>query len=71
MDTIGKGEKGIGKGGLEGPLLTIREVSRLLCVHSNTLRRWNAKGLIRSYRVGLGHQRRFKAEDVTALLKER
>jgi excisionase family DNA binding protein len=51
-------------------LLTMREACRLLNVHGNTLRRWSAKGLVRAYRVGAGHQRRFRAEDIAALLVE-
>lgn len=52
------------------PMLTIREASRLLSVHSNTLRRWSAKGLIKEYRIGPGAHRRFKTEDVAALILE-
>jgi len=51
-------------------LLTLREACRLLNVHSNTLRRWSAIGLITAYRVGPSHHRRFKAEDVSALVVE-
>jgi excisionase family DNA binding protein len=49
-------------------MLTIREAARLLNIHSNTLRRWGAKGLIKEYRIGPGSHRRFKAEDVAALI---
>ncbi len=52
------------------PMLTISEACQLLNVHSNTLRRWSAKGLITEYRVGLGGHRRFKVEDVAALILE-
>jgi len=52
------------------PMLTISEACQLLNVHSNTLRRWSARGLIREYRVGLGGHRRFKAEDIAALILE-
>ena len=51
-------------------LLTIREASRLLHVHENTMRRWSNQGLIRTYRVGPGGHRRFKTEDITVLLVE-
>lgn len=52
-------------------MLTIREASRLLNVHSNTLRRWSEQGIIRAYRIGPRGDRRFKKEEVAALLIER
>ena len=42
----------------------------MLHVHGNTLRRWNRERIIKSYRVGRRGDRRFKREDVIALLKE-
>ena len=48
-----------------GPLLTIREVARLLHVHSNTVRRWSDQGLIRAYRISRRGDRRFRQEDIT------
>jgi excisionase family DNA binding protein len=61
------GEK---KNGAMSPMLTISEACRLLNIHTNTMRRWSAKGLIKEYRVGPGGHRRFKAEDVAALIME-
>jgi excisionase family DNA binding protein len=55
---------------LPSPMLTISEACQLLNIHSNTLRRWSARGLIKEYRVGLGGHRRFKAEDVAALIMD-
>jgi excisionase family DNA binding protein len=52
-------------------LLTMRQACRMLYVHGNTLRRWSAKGLIKVYRIGPSQHRRFKTEDVSALLLER
>ena len=52
------------------PMLTISEACRLLNIHSNTLSRWSARGLIKEYRIGPGGHRRFKAEDVAALIME-
>jgi excisionase family DNA binding protein len=49
-------------------MLTITEVSRLLHVHPNTLRRWSEEGLIRAYRIGPRGDRRFKSEDIAKLL---
>ena len=53
-----------------GPLLTIREVARLLHVHSNTARRWSDQGLIRAYRISRRGDRRFRREDVTRFVAE-
>jgi len=52
-------------------MLTIREASRLLNVHSNTLRRWADQGLVKAYRIGPRGDRRFRREDIAALLMER
>ena len=41
-------------------MLTITEVSRLLHVHPNTLRRWSNDGLIKSYRINQRGDRRFR-----------
>ena len=53
-----------------GSMLTVREVSKLLHVHSNTLRRWSDQGIIRAYRIGPRGDRRFRAEDIAVLLLE-
>lgn len=53
------------------PMLTTGEASKILHVHGNTLRRWNKQGMIMSYRIGPGGGRRFKREDVVALLEAR
>jgi excisionase family DNA binding protein len=49
-------------------MLTVREVSQLLHVHSNTLRRWSDQGIVRAYRIGPRRDRRFRAEDIDVLL---
>lgn len=51
-------------------LLTIREASRLVNVHGNTLRRWGESGRIKVYRVGPARHRRFKAEDLADFVVE-
>jgi len=53
-----------------GALLTMAEVSRLLHVHANTVRRWSDLGIMKAYRIGPGHHRRFKADDLAAFLVE-
>jgi len=49
-------------------MLTMGEVSRLLCVHPNTLRRWCDQGRIRAYRITPRGDRRFKREDIACFL---
>ena len=51
-------------------MLTVREVSQLLNVHSNTLRRWSDQGILKAYRIGPRGDRRFRAEDIAVLLLE-
>jgi len=52
------------------PLLTTTEVSRMLHVHPNTLRRWSNKGIIRTHRVGPRADRRFRRDDITRFLTQ-
>jgi|GEM_PF-613238 len=51
-------------------MLRTGEACRILCVHCNTLRRWSEQGIINAYRVGPRGDRRFRLEDVNALLAE-
>ena len=53
-----------------GPMLTVREVARLLHVHANTVRRWSDRGIIRSYRITRRGDRRFKREDIARFLAD-
>ena len=59
-----------GDGDRSSRMLRTGEACRILCVHSNTLRRWCELGIIRAYRIGPRGDRRFKLEDVTELLAE-
>lgn len=59
------------KDNLPNNMLTITEVSQILHVHSNTLRRWSDLGIIKAYRIGPRGDRRFKQEDIGLLLRER
>ena len=53
-----------------GPMLTVREVARLLHIHNNTVRRWADRGIIKAYRISRRGDRRFKREDIAHLLAE-
>lgn len=52
------------------PMLTVREVARLLHIHSNTVRRWSDQGIIRAYRITRRGDRRFRREDIARFLAE-
>jgi len=45
-------------------LLTTSEVASLLQVHTNTVRRWNNLGILRSFRTGPRGERQFRKKDV-------
>ena len=55
---------------LPARLLPVGEVARFLGVHSSTVRRWEKKGLLKSYTIGLRHNLRFKQEDILNFLRE-
>jgi excisionase family DNA binding protein len=52
------------------PMLTVREVARLLHIHSNTVRRWSDRGIIRAYPITPRGDRRFRREDIARFLAE-
>jgi len=52
------------------PMLTLGEVSRLLHVHNNTLRRWSDSGIIKAYRIGARGDRRFRQDDIVLFLAQ-
>lgn len=51
-------------------ILTLGEAARLLGIHTNTLRRWSDKGLIRTYRISQRGDRRFRRDDIDAFLEK-
>lgn len=52
------------------PMLTVREVATLLHVHTNTVRRWSDRGLIRAQRITQRGDRRFNQEEIERFLSE-
>ncbi len=52
-------------------MLRTGEACRILCIHGNTLRRWSEQGIVKAYRVGPRGDRRFRREDIAALLIEK
>ena len=53
---------------LPARLLPVSDVASFLGVHSSTVRRWEKRGLLKSYAIGLRHNLRFKQEDVLDFL---
>jgi excisionase family DNA binding protein len=49
-------------------VLTVREVAAMLNIHVNTVRRWDDLGVLKAIRIGPRGDRRFRREDVDALL---
>ncbi len=52
------------------PMLAVREVARLLHIHSNTVRRWSDRGILRAYHITPRGDRRFRREDIARFLAE-
>lgn len=50
------------------PMLSIRDVARLLHIHVNTARRWSDQGILKSYRITRRGDRRFRQEDIARFL---
>jgi excisionase family DNA binding protein len=51
-------------------MLTVREVAQLLHIHTNTVRRWSDRGVLKAYRITQRGDRRFRREDVARFLAE-
>ena len=51
-------------GNLADNMMTVSEVSRILHVHPNTLRRWSDNGVIKSYCITPRGDRKFLSKDI-------
>lgn len=51
-------------------LLTLRQACEILNCHPNTLRQWDKKGILVAIRLGNRRDRRYRKEDVLALLEQ-
>jgi len=52
------------------PMLTVKDVARLLHIHTNTVRRWSDQNIIKAYRITRRGDRRFRREDIAHYLAE-
>jgi len=52
-------------------ILTMKQASALLNCHPNTLRKWEKQGVIECFRFGTRGDRRFRKNDVLALLRKK
>ena len=52
------------------PMLTVKDVARLLNIHVNTARRWSDQGLLKAYRITRRGDRRYRQEDIARFLAE-
>jgi excisionase family DNA binding protein len=53
---------------LNDKMMTVAEVSALLHIHPNTLRRWADKGIIKSFCITPRGDRRFMSRDIDQFL---
>lgn len=52
-------------------LLTIKQAAEILNVHTETLRRWDKRGKLKSIRVNERGDRRYDPKDIEAILKNK
>lgn len=51
-------------------LVTLKQASELLQCHPNTLRKWDAKGILKAVRIGQRGDRRYRKEDIMKLVSK-
>lgn len=61
-------DKDMANNGRISATITTAEAAQLLHMHTNTVRRWSDKGVVKSYRIGPRGDRRFIPEDIIRLL---
>ena len=49
-------------------MLTLTQATRVLGVHTNTLRRWSDQGILETFRIGARGDRRFRRRDIDNML---
>ncbi len=52
-------------------VLTLRQACGVLNCHPNTLRNWDNKGILKAIHFGRRGDRRYRKEDILALIKRR
>ncbi len=52
-------------------LFTLEEACKMLKVHPNTLRQWDANGILPAIRIGEKQMRRYRKEDILKLLDKK
>lgn len=52
-------------------LITLKEACEMLKVHPNTMRQWDAKGILPAVRIGIRQLRRYRKEDILNFLNKR
>jgi excisionase family DNA binding protein len=55
---------------INGSMLTVTDVAKMLHTHNNTIRRWADQGIIKSYRINRRGDRRFRQEDIKRFLAD-
>jgi excisionase family DNA binding protein len=52
-------------------LITLKEACEILKVHPNTLRQWDAKGILPAIRIGAKRAYRYRKQDILKLLRSK
>ncbi len=52
-------------------LLSLKETAEILKCHPNTLRQWDAKGILKAVRFGERKDRRYKKEDILSIMNNK